>query len=179
MTFDVTVNGRPWRVAIDPSGAQGPVHVSVVTIRGRRRSYDVSWVDAGTLSLIPMDGDTRTREFSIEGKGAGELQIITGGREFHATVLSDGTSHQRHPHRVERAAAPMEGRQNIVAAMPGRVVRVLVAPGDRVAARQPVVVVEAMKMENEIRAPKDGVVREVRVQPGAAIDAGAILVVID
>ena len=74
---------------------------------------------------------------------------------------------------------PVEGRQNVVAAMPGRIVRVLVAPGDRVTARQAVVVVEAMKMENEMRAPKDGVVREVRVTPGAAIDAGAVLVVID
>jgi biotin carboxyl carrier protein len=63
--------------------------------------------------------------------------------------------------------------------MPGRVVRVLVAPGDRVTAKQAVVVVEAMKMENEMRAPKDGLVREVSVKEGAAIEAGALLVVID
>lgn len=179
MNFDVTVNGKPWRVAIETADAKGPPQVSIVTIRGRRRSYDVSWVDAATLSLIPLDGDGRGREFGIEASGGGELQVSTGGRNFHATVLSDGKSHQRHPHRAERAAAPIEGRQNIVATMPGRVVRVLVAVGDRVAARQAVVVLEAMKMENEMRAPKDGVVREVRVVPGAAIDAGAVLVVID
>jgi biotin carboxyl carrier protein len=80
---------------------------------------------------------------------------------------------------VERAAAPVAGRQSVVATMPGRIARVLVAAGDRVAASQAVVVVEAMKMENEMRAPKDGVVREVRVSPGAAIDAGAVLLVID
>ena len=176
MNFDVTVNGKPWRVAIEAADTQGQVQVS---IKGRRRAYDVSWVDAATLSLIPLDGDTRGREFGLEAKGGGELQVITGGRNFHATVLSDGKSNQRHPHRAERAAVPMEGRQSVVATMPGRIVRVLVAPGDRVAAGQAVVVVEAMKMENEMRAPKDGVVREVRVTPGAAIDAGAVLVVID
>ena len=182
MNFDVTVNGKPWRVAIEAADTQGEAQVRVITLRGRRRSYDVSWVDATTLSLIPLgplNDDRRGREFGIEVRGAGELQITTGGRNFHATALSDGRSHQRHPHRAERAAVPMEGRQSVVASMPGRIVRVLVSAGDRVTARQPVVVVEAMKMENEMRAPKDGVVREVRVAPGAAIDAGAVLVVID
>ena len=63
--------------------------------------------------------------------------------------------------------------------MPGRVVRVLVALGDRVTAGQGVVVVEAMKMENELRSPKDGVVREMNVSEGAAIDADAVLAVIE
>ena len=62
--------------------------------------------------------------------------------------------------------------------MPGRVMRVLVAVGDRVAARQGVVVVEAMKMENELRSPRDGTVKEVGVVPGAAVETGAVLVVI-
>ena len=68
MNFDVTVNGKPWRVAIELVAAQGQVQV---TIKGRRRSYDVSWVDHTTLSLIPLDGDTRVREFSIHAKGGG------------------------------------------------------------------------------------------------------------
>ena len=62
--------------------------------------------------------------------------------------------------------------------MPGRIVRVLVGVGDRVAARQPVVVVEAMKMENELRSPRDGVVTEVLVAPGAAVESGAVLIVV-
>ena len=63
--------------------------------------------------------------------------------------------------------------------MPGRIVRVLVGVGDRVTARQPVLVVEAMKMENELRSPRDGVVTEVRVVPGAAVESNAVLIVID
>jgi biotin carboxyl carrier protein len=62
--------------------------------------------------------------------------------------------------------------------MPGRVVRVLVSVGDHVSARQGVVVVEAMKMENELRASRDGVVKEVLVEPGAAVETGAVLVVV-
>jgi biotin carboxyl carrier protein len=63
--------------------------------------------------------------------------------------------------------------------MPGRVVRVLVSPGDAVQARQGVVVVEAMKMENELRAPKAGTVREVNVAVGASVEAGRVLVVVE
>jgi biotin carboxyl carrier protein len=63
--------------------------------------------------------------------------------------------------------------------MPGRIVRVLVGPGDEVTARQGVVVVEAMKMENELRAPKAGRVREVAVSPGVSVEAGRVLVVIE
>jgi biotin carboxyl carrier protein len=62
--------------------------------------------------------------------------------------------------------------------MPGRVVRVLVGPGDEVAARQGVVVVEAMKMENELRAPRAGRVKEIAVAAGASVEAGRVLVVI-
>jgi biotin carboxyl carrier protein len=62
--------------------------------------------------------------------------------------------------------------------MPGKVVRVPVAVGDIVRARQPVVVVEAMKMENELRASRDGTVAEIHVREGMSVDAGALLLVI-
>jgi biotin carboxyl carrier protein len=60
--------------------------------------------------------------------------------------------------------------------MPGKVVRVLVASGDTVHARQPLIVVEAMKMENELRAAGDGTVGEVHVAPGTSVEAGAPLI---
>jgi biotin carboxyl carrier protein len=87
------------------------------------------------------------------------------------------------PRRTGRAGAEgganPDGEHAVVAPMPGRVVRVLVSPGDEVAARQPVVVVEAMKMENELRSPKAGRVKDVAVTPGASVDAGRVLVVIE
>ena len=72
-----------------------------------------------------------------------------------------------------------EGRRAIVAPMPGRVVKVLVERGQAVAARQGVIVVEAMKMENELRAPRAGTVSEVLVSEGMSVEAHATLVVIE
>ena len=63
--------------------------------------------------------------------------------------------------------------------MPGRIVKVLVKAGDRVAGGQGLVVVEAMKMENELRAPRDGTVAAVRVSEGMSVDANAVLVVVE
>jgi biotin carboxyl carrier protein len=63
--------------------------------------------------------------------------------------------------------------------MPGKVVKLLVKPGDEVKARQGLVVVEAMKMENELRSPKDGRVAEVLVAEGASVEAGRLLVVVE
>jgi biotin carboxyl carrier protein len=63
--------------------------------------------------------------------------------------------------------------------MPGRIVKVLVAPGDVVAARQGVVIVEAMKMENELRAPRSGTVADVRVTEGMSVEANSVLVVLE
>ena len=63
--------------------------------------------------------------------------------------------------------------------MPGRIVRVLVNVGDRIPARQGVVIVEAMKMENVLRAPSEGTVTEIRVAAGSTVEAGAVLVMLD
>jgi biotin carboxyl carrier protein len=62
--------------------------------------------------------------------------------------------------------------------MPGKVVRVLVKSGEPVRARQPLVVVEAMKMENELRAGRDGLVAEIHAREGESVDAGALLIVV-
>ena len=71
------------------------------------------------------------------------------------------------------------GPQRITAPMPGKIVKVLVKPGDSVDARQALVIVEAMKMENELRSQKAGTVSEVRVMEGASVEAGAILVIVE
>jgi len=70
------------------------------------------------------------------------------------------------------------GPQRVVAPMPGKVVRVLVKPGDPVRARQGLVVIEAMKMENELRAARDGTVTEVQAREAMSVEAGTLLVVI-
>jgi biotin carboxyl carrier protein len=79
----------------------------------------------------------------------------------------------------EGVAAHAAGPQRVIAPMPGKVVRLLVKPGDHVKARQGLAVVEAMKMENELRAARDGRVREVGVTEGQSVEAGAVLLVVE
>jgi biotin carboxyl carrier protein len=175
MNFDVTINGRPWRVALEPAEQPGRVQVSV---KGRRRLFDASWIDGETLSLIGVESSaSRVCEIGIRSTSDGGLDVLLAGKHFRATAVAEGKPGAGR--RREAVLAAREGQQPVVASMPGRVVRVLVASGDRVTAGQPVVVVEAMKMENEMRSPKDGVVRDVNAQEGAAIEAGAVLMVID
>jgi biotin carboxyl carrier protein len=185
MNFDVRINGRPWKVALDPAEQARRV---LVVVRGRRRTIDATWIDGNTLSLISLDDGSshRVQEIGIRRQNPGELELLLQGRTFHATVSVQWnaggrlSSDQSGPKSVREHTAlePVEGRQTVTTPMPGRVVRVLVAPGDQVVARQPLVVVEAMKMENELRSPKDGIVKEVAVVAGAAVEAGAVLIVI-
>ena len=111
--------------------------------------------------------------FVVPGDSAGELLVTMEGRS--ATVAVNG----RRTRSGGDPARHAHGEQSVVAPMPGRVVRVLVAPGDEVAARQGVVVVEAMKMENELRAPKGGRVKDVNVSAGTSVEAGRVLLVIE
>jgi len=73
----------------------------------------------------------------------------------------------------------VEGPQTIVAPMPGKVVKVLVKVGDEVKEGQGLVVVEAMKMENELASPKDGVVKEIHAKENASVESGAKLLVVE
>ena len=180
MKFDVTVNGRPWRVAIEPDERPGRFQVSV---KGRCRIFDAAWIDAETLSLIGVGGPARVHEVGVRpGPSASpgqvtEFEVVVEGRPFLALASVEGRSSHRPP--TDPAAGAVEGRQQVVSPMPGRIVRILVSAGDQVVAGQGVAVVEAMKMENELRSPKDGVVREVSAREGAAVEAGAVVMVIE
>jgi biotin carboxyl carrier protein len=114
-------------------------------------------------------------EVSIESRERGERVVHVNGQRV-AVSLANSRPASRRPDMRDAAHT---GITSIVSTMPGRVVRVLVEAGEAVAARQGLVVVEAMKMENEIRSPRVGTVRDVRVAAGASIEAGAVMVVIE
>jgi biotin carboxyl carrier protein len=86
---------------------------------------------------------------------------------------------RRRRERSRPDVASAAGIQRISAPMPGRIVRVLVKPGDHVDIKQGLVVVEAMKMENELTSPKAGTVKEVLVAEGVSVEAGKLLVVVE
>jgi biotin carboxyl carrier protein len=103
----------------------------------------------------------------------GQLTVHVGGTPVVVTVNG-----RRRWGRKDESGGSSAGPQRVTAPMPGKIVRVLVAAGDSVVARQPLVVVEAMKMENELRAGRAGIIADVHAREGASVEAGALLLVI-
>jgi biotin carboxyl carrier protein len=171
VNFDVSVNGKPWKVAIEEAGQAGRY---TVTVKGKRREMDAAWIDADTLSLIDTQSGV-AREIALTPRGS-EVDVAVGGTVYRVVAVNKGQTPVAAQAARSDPFSVQDGR--VTAPMPGRVVRVLVAVGDKVTARQPVVVMEAMKMENELRAGKDGSVAQVLVQEGMAVDTGAVLVIV-
>ena len=137
---------------------------------GQPDKADVVEVAPNAFSVL-LSG--QSHEVYVTPSPDGQLQLQTGGSEFTAEVL-DLRSWRGRRH----AGAEAEGRQHIAAPMPGKVVRVLVKATDTVAAGQGLLVVEAMKMQNEIRSPKSGTVERVLVAEGQAVNAGEVLCIV-
>ena len=168
MRYEIEVGGRLRHVAVERAGDGFAVELD-----GRTWRVDASRVDAHTLSLIldnEVDSRTGSEVTIVPGRSAGQFTIQIGALPIAVTVNGR--------RRVGASDAATTGPQRIAAPMPGKIVRVFVRPGDAVTARQPLVVVEAMKMENELRASRDGTVAEVHVREGLSVEAGAPLIVI-
>ena len=173
MTFEIEVFGRTRTVAVEPvAGATGRYRV---TLDGQERIVDAHEVDDSTLSLILLSAGGACHEVElVDGASAGELLVRTRDGLLRAVV--DGRRRRR---GAGEGVAGAQGEQRVTAPMPGKIVRVLVAPGDEVNARQGLVVVEAMKMESEIISPKAGRVKEVAVTEGMSVEAGRVLAVVE
>ncbi len=150
MKYEIAVDGKP----VEIPSQEAPV---------------VMRVEPGVYSVV-LGG--RGFEARVTA-GAEGFTVEVSGRRFHVEV--------RDPRNARRRtdAGLTGGRQNILAPMPGKVVRLLVQPGDAVEAGQGLVVVEAMKMQNEMKCAHAGTVREVRAAAGDTVTAGQVLVVIE
>lgn len=168
--YEVAINGTQRLVGVERRDGR-----YLVRLDGRVRSIDLASVDRSTLSLLFPEEHGRVLDVAIvEINGSAELSIHVNGRSWGVRVEPAGALHKR---PVSHGSG--RGSKWVTAPMFGKVVRMLVAPGDVVRARQAVAIVEAMKMENELRASKDGVVKEVLVREGASVDAGAPLMLIE
>ena len=167
MQYEIDIGGRRLQVVVTRSGDD-----FAISVDGRLHHVDAARIDAHTLSLV-VDS-VRSNEVSIAADPIGGLLNVHVGATPVAVMLNG----RRRWGRRDDGAGSGSGPQRLVAPMPGKVVRVLVNAGDLVAARQPVVVVEAMKMENELRASREGTVAEIHASEGMSVDAGALLVVI-
>ena len=137
-------------------------------------SLDGHPVDADALQIGPnvvsvMLGG-QSFEFHISRSVDGTLKLRCGVHEYTAEIIDPRAWRGR-----KHGAVEVEGRQEILAPMPGKVVRVLAAAGDAVEAGQGLLVVEAMKMQNEIRSPKSGKVERLLVKEGQNVNAGEVL----
>jgi biotin carboxyl carrier protein len=136
---------------------------------GQPVEADAVEVSPGIYSIL-LGG--RVYEVNVEASPAG-LTVHAGGRRLEARVVDPRQWQGRRGSTLEA-----EGRQQIIAPMPGKIVRVLVRQGEAVEAGKGVVVVEAMKMQNEIRSPKSGTVERLLVAEGQAVNAGDVLAVV-
>ena len=163
MMFDATVDGRTIRVEV-----RGKDGCHTVVLDGQPVAVDARETGRHFLSLL-IDG--RSYEAGIEKRPGGYTVVLDD--DVVAVDLAEAARGAAAP--VKKAGGPVR----IVAPMPGKLVRVLVTPGQAVEAGQGLVVIEAMKMENELKAPRAGRVKDVPARDGQPVDAGALLVVLE
>jgi len=164
----------------------------IATIEGAEHEVEVEELSAETYAI---SFGTHKFEADLRRVGPASVSIILNNRSFDFDLVREGEEiviasrtsttrmtlidAARHKMRAVRATREVSGRAEIKAAMPGRVVNVLVAPGDEVSKDQGVIIVEAMKMENELKSPKAGKVIEVKVAAGQTVEKGELLLVIE
>lgn len=163
MKYIVTLGDRRVTVEVGPDG---------VEIDGQHLSASLADVEGTPVRLVTI-GDEVHRVVVRRREGRGHYHLWLDGFTYEVEALDERTRTIRD---LTAAAAGPAGPQPLVAPMPGLIVRVNVQPGDDVTPGQGLVVMEAMKMENELRAAGAGKVKAVRVSPGTAVEKGAVLV---
>jgi biotin carboxyl carrier protein len=172
MNFDIEVNGRQHAVKVERVGSRFRIESG-----GRADVVDVARVDRTTMSMIVEGARDCSHEVSLlDGREPGEVEVHLRTGVVRTRVAAAGERGRRAPGAGPGAPG---GPQRVSAPMPGKIVKVLVKPGDAVAPRQGLVVIEAMKMENELRAARAGRVKDVHVAPGDLVEAGRLLTVIE
>jgi biotin carboxyl carrier protein len=166
MKYEITVNGEKRRVEFAP-GANSSTRVKL-TVDGRQVAACAVPLSPGTYSIL-LDG--KSLEVTTEENAEGFL-VRVNGREYRLQVTDP-----RSWRRARGAGVELEGRQQLIAPMPGKIVRVLTKIGQQVSAGEGLLVIEAMKMQNEMRAPKSGTVEKL-AREGETVNAGEVLAVV-
>jgi biotin carboxyl carrier protein len=168
MTYSANFQGRTHRVVVTAMGSPAAVQLDETT-----HEVDFTPIVGGLFSLLVKG---RSYEVDVVEEAEGVLAIWVDG-ELHRIEFAEAGRHRRKAARA--GGLGKGGPKTIVAPMPGKVVKLLVASGQEVSAGQGVIVIEAMKMENELKATGPGVVKEIKVQEGAGVAGGEVLVVIE
>jgi len=167
MAFIARLGEKTYSVDIEEIGKS----LYRVSVDGSEFLVDGKKTGLTNYSLIV---DNRSFEVEVDVK-EDEYRVLVDGRNYHIDLVDE--------RRVRlgglQSGIELQGRQNVSVPMPGKIIAVLVAEGDKVEKGQGLVIVEAMKMENEVRCPINGEVKEVRVKTGDAVEAGAVLAVVE
>jgi biotin carboxyl carrier protein len=167
MIYNVTIGGTLFRLDVDLDRESGSWRC---LLDGREVHIDAVATQPDVLSLLIAG-----KAYQIRRERIGpDLQIWVGDDSYTAEV-SDPRSLRSRKSRADSGKGP----RPLVAPMPGKVVRFLVTENSAVEAGQGVVVVEAMKMQNEIKSPKKGIVLKLSVAEGAAVNAGDVLAIVE
>ena len=142
-----------------------------VTIDGVRTELDSIVLPHGAVSMI-IDGVSYSVEFEEKGD---EVDVLLRGQSMRFDVADE----RRLRMRAASTTFTVEGIQVILAPMPGKIVKTFVKPGDNVEEGQGLIVIEAMKMENELKSPKKGRINEIHTSEGATVENGAKLITIE
>jgi biotin carboxyl carrier protein len=161
--YVVDVAGRTVEVELDGD----EVRVDGVAVHAR-----LAELPGTPIVLLTLESEVH-RIAVARGDTRGKYSLSLDGRRYAVEALDERTRAIR---ELSEATAAPAGPAPLIAPMPGLIVRVNVAPGDSVRAGQGLIVMEAMKMENELRATAAGVVKSVRATPGTAVERGAVLV---
>ena len=166
MTYDVIVDGKTHRLDLTKGEKTW-----LCKVDGHQVEVDAALTARDVMSvLVGGDAFEIKRERSLQG----ELHLVIGSARYAIDVQDPRSL------RTRRAAAGAEaGPQKITAPMPGKIVRISVAVGDEVKAGQGVIVMEAMKMQNEMKSPKDGKVQKLLTSEGSTVNPGDVLAVIE
>ena len=157
------MNGNDVTVELGPNG---------IEVDGRPVTAHIEEVEGTPMFLLTIGGALH-RLTVVRQEGRGQFSIWTDDNRFDVEALD---KRRRAIREMTGKTTGATGPAPLVAPMPGLVVRVNVRPGDEVQPGQPLVVIEAMKMENELRSSTPGFVAAVRVTPGAAVEKGAVLI---
>ena len=163
MKYIVDVNGERLEVDLEADG---------VRVEGERVEAHLADVEGTPIQLVTI-GSEMHRVAVRRGDARGKYALWMDGYRFEVEALDE---RMRTIRDLTNASATAGGPRPLVAPMPGLIVRVQVAVGDTVEAGQGIVVMEAMKMENELRSVTGGVVKAILVLPGVAVEKGAMLV---
>ena len=164
MKYEAEIDGQQVSVELDERDGR-------ISAKIGERDYDLQVARPEESVYLIFDHD-QIYEARVWNEGTSALRVQLRDRIFTVNIID-------RKHRRAAADHTSEGRQQLTAPMPGKVVRVLLEPGDEVAAGQGVVVVEAMKMQNEIKSPKAGRVIEIRVTEGATVTANQVLAIVE